>query len=169
MNSIDSEKPPFSMFLLFPVTSSLTIHFFFLPSMIKSPQDLSNVPDYKRNLIIRGVDQVKVASSKPEHVLLTSLFIKRPSALHFCFSISTNIMLLRLSLSLALPPLVCNMFWGKEITHFFLSKIKKANILITFVLHRFLPYVGWVTIIMTEKPIIKVCCGRDAFYYHICS
>lgn len=22
---------------------------------------------------------------------------------------------------------------------------------------RFLPYVGWVTIIMTEKPIIKVC------------
>lgn len=168
MNSIDSEKLPFSMFLLFPVTFSLTIHFFFLPSMIKSPHDLSNVPDYKRNLIIRGVDQVKVASSKPEHVLLTSLFINVLQLNTFVFLFQQTLCYY-VSLSLALPPLVCNMFWGKEITHFFLSKIKKANILITFVLHRFLPYVGWVTIIMTEKPIIKVCCGRDAFYYHICS
>lgn len=38
----------------------------------------------------------------------------------------------------------------------------KQNTCITF--FRFLPYVGWVTIIMTEQPIIKVC-----FLYQLCS
>lgn len=77
--------------------------------MIKSPHDLSNVPDYKRNLIIRGVDQVKVASSKPEHVLLTSLFINVLQLYTFVFLFQQTLCYY-VSLSLALPPLVRNMF-----------------------------------------------------------
>ena len=38
----------------------------------------------------------------------------------------------------------------------FLEFEKKFHIAYKTVTGRFLPYVGWVTIIMTEKPIIKV-------------
>lgn len=37
-----------------------------------------------------------------------------------------------------------------------LDTVFNINFLLNFS-YRFLPYVGWVTIIMTEKPIIKVC------------
>lgn len=31
---------------------------------------------------------------------------------------------------------------------------------------RFLPYVGWITIIMTEKPIVKVCLLKSSIHTH---
>lgn len=44
----------------------------------------------------------------------------------------------------------------RNCTFFFLEFEKNLHISYKTVTGRFLPYVGWVTIIMTEKPIIKV-------------